>query len=226
MPSQNKDYYKVLGVSESASIDAIKSAYRKLAKKYHPDMNPNDKKAAEAKFKEISEAYYVLGDKKRKDEYDLYKKGGFSQASRGGGGQSYTYTQGFDIEDLLSHLGFATGSGRRAARSTVDYDMFDDAFGDSFSGSERRGFSTGDAGARGARSQQSVNTDINASVEIPPSIASNGGKIDVSIPGRKAVTITIPKGISNGTKLRLAGLGTPCPCCSKKGDLLLKVNIK
>jgi curved DNA-binding protein len=62
MPTQNKDYYKILGVSENSQTDAIKSAYRKLAKKYHPDMNPNDKKAAESKFKEISEAYYVLGD--------------------------------------------------------------------------------------------------------------------------------------------------------------------
>ena len=82
----DKDYYKILGVTQSMSIDDIKSAYRKLAKKYHPDMNPNDKKGAEAKFKEISEAYYVLGDPKRKQEYDDFKKGG--RTYRGGGGSA------------------------------------------------------------------------------------------------------------------------------------------
>ena len=224
MPSQNKDYYKILGVSENSQIDAIKSAYRKLAKKYHPDMNPNDKKAAETKFKEISEAYYVLGDKKRKDEYDMYRKGGFRQAqSGGGGGQTYTYTQGFDIEDLLSHLGFATAGGRRASRSTMDYEMFDDAFGDSFSGSERRGFNRGYSSSPAGRQ---VNTDVNASITIPGNLAVSGGKIDLSISGRNPITVSVPKGIAPGTKLRLANLGEPCPCCGKKGDLLVKVDIR
>ena len=223
MPSQNKDYYKILGVSENAQIDVIKSAYRKLAKKYHPDMNPNDKKAAETKFKEISEAYYVLGDKKRKDEYDMYRKGGFAQAQGGRGGQTYTYTQGFDIEDLLSHLGFATAGGRRASRSTMDYEMFDDAFGDSFSGSERRGFNRGYTSSPAG---QQVNTDVNAAITIPGNLAVSGGKIDLSITGRNPITVSVPKGIAPGTKLRLANLGEPCPCCGKKGDLLVKVDIR
>ena len=223
MPSQNKDYYKILGISEKSQIDAIKTAYRKLAKKYHPDMNPNDKKAAEIKFKEISEAYYVLGDKKRKDEYDMYRKGGFAQAGRRGGGQAYTYTQGFDMEDLLSHLGFATGSARRTSRSTVDYDMFDDAFGDSFSGSERRGFNRGYTSSPAG---QQVNTDVNAAITIPGNLAVSGGKIDLSISGKNPITVTVPKGIIPGTKLRLAGLGEPCPCCGKKGDLLVKIDIR
>ncbi|MFA5097021.1 MAG: DnaJ domain-containing protein [Candidatus Margulisiibacteriota bacterium] len=220
MPSQNKDYYKILGVGETSSIDEIKTAYRKLAKKYHPDMNPNDRKTAEAKFKEVSEAYYVLGDKKRKEEYDLFRKGGFARGARGG--QSYTYTQGFDIEDLLSHLGFATGAGRRSSSAGMDYEMFDDIFGDSFSGGERRGFNR--VYSTPPRTQK-VSTDVNAGISIPQALAVSGGKIELSIPGRKPITVMVPKGITSGTKLRLAGLGESCPCCSKKGDLLVKVTV-
>ena len=135
----NKDYYKILGVSEKANIDQIKSAYRQLAKKWHPDMNPNDRKGAEIKFKEISEAYYVLGDEKRKQEYDMMRKGGY--AYQGRPGQTYANAQGFDIEDLLSHLGFATRATGRRRASRMDFDMFDDVFGEQFSPGERSGFS-------------------------------------------------------------------------------------
>ncbi len=218
----NKDYYKILGVAESASVDEIKSAYRKLAKKYHPDMNPNDRKGAEQKFKEMSEAYYVLGDQKRKQEYDMFRKGGFAYDGRSG--QSYANEQGFDIEDLLSHLGYATRqSGRRARSSRMDFDIFDDIFGEAFSQGERRGFSRVYASAP---QTEKVNTDLNAQIEIPKSLADNGGRIDLTVPGRKPITVTIPKGVTNGAKLRLAGLGEPCPCCGKKGDLLLKISVK
>ncbi len=218
----NKDYYKILGVSENATIDEIKSAYRKLAKKYHPDMNPNDRKGAEEKFKEVSEAYYVLGDQKRRQEYDMFRKGGFAYDGRSG--QTYANAQGFDIEDLLSHLGFATRqSGKRTRATRMDFDIFDDIFGEAFSPSERRGFTRV---YTSSPQTEKVNTDLNAQIQIPKHLAENGGKIDLSLPNRKPITVTIPKGVTNGTKLRLAGLGEPCPCCGKKGDLLLKVIVK
>lgn len=218
----NKDYYKILGVSENASIDEIKSAYRKLAKKYHPDMNPNDKKTAEEKFKEVSEAYYVLGDPKRRQEYDMFRKGGFAYSGRPG--QSYAYAQGFDIEDLLSHLGFATKqSGKRTRTTRMDFSIFDDIFGEIFSPGERSGFTRI---YTTSPQTEKVNTDLNAQIQIPKHLAENGGKINLSLPNRKPITVTIPKGVTDGTKLRLAGLGEPCPCCGKKGDLLLKVNLK
>ncbi len=216
----NKDFYKVLGVAETASLDEIKRAYRKLAKKYHPDMNPNDKKNAEAKFKEISEAYYVMGDEKRRKEYDMFRKGGFSSQRAG---QAYSGSQGFDIEDLLSHLGFAT-AGRSGPRSSrKDYSIFDDIFGDSFSPGERRGFS--DAYTTEPL-QETMKTDINAQIDIPKSLADKGGKVDLSLPGKKRITVSIPPGVADGTKLKLQGLGEACPCCNHKGDLLLKIRIK
>src|SRR3989338_4519256 len=97
-----KDYYKVLGVSEKASADEIKKVYRKLAVKYHPDKNQGNKDA-ETKFKGLSEAYYVLSDPKRRTQYD--------QMRQLGGGQSANFagSQGFDFEDLLRQFGSGRG---------------------------------------------------------------------------------------------------------------------
>ncbi len=214
----DKNYYKILGLSESASLDDIKKAYRKLAKKYHPDMNMSDKKGAEAKFKEVSEAYYVLGDEKRKKEFDMYKNSGNSYSQRGQGTQrpsagrqqQTTWNQGFNIEDLFSHL----GSQGRTATGT-NYDLFDDMFTDLNSG-----------GAKRRPAARQVSNNIEASVEIPKDLAASGGKVDLTLPSGKRITVNIPKGVSGGAKLRLQGLGDPCPCCSKNGDLLLKIAVK
>src|SRR3954447_13075596 len=107
-----KDFYKVLGVSKTADADEIKKAYRKLARKYHPDANTGDA-SAEAKFKEVSEAYDVVGDTKKRKEYDearrLFGSGGFRMPGSGGaqGGQGF----GFDVGDLFNRSGQASGGG-------------------------------------------------------------------------------------------------------------------
>ncbi|MFH1428866.1 MAG: DnaJ domain-containing protein, partial [Candidatus Margulisiibacteriota bacterium] len=99
-----KDYYAILGVNEKASLGEIKSAYRKLAFKYHPDKCPEEKKKeCEEKFKEIAAAYYVLGDEKRRKEFDDYRKGAYSFRSGPGSGDFASQT-GFDFEDLMKHF--------------------------------------------------------------------------------------------------------------------------
>lgn len=94
-----KDYYAILGVNENASEEEIKKAYRDLAKKYHPDKNPGNKEAEE-KFKEISEAYQVLSDKKKRAEYDMLRKGGF-------GGAGFDFSRPFDLTGIFGDIGFS-----------------------------------------------------------------------------------------------------------------------
>ncbi|MBU0686514.1 MAG: DnaJ domain-containing protein [Candidatus Margulisbacteria bacterium] len=213
-----QDYYKVLGVSESATQDEIKSVYRTLAKKYHPDMHQSDKSAAEEKFKKISEAYYVVGNPQRRKEYDDQRKMGAAAGARGG----VDPAQGFDFEDLLSHLGFTHRRGRQhKCHSTMDYDMYDDAFSQFFGGAA--GGTQG--GYRVNVKPDAVSTDVMINAKIPRSLAAQGGKVDLRMAEGKTLTVKVPKGTTDGTKLRLRGWGNECPLCHKRGDLFLKVNL-
>ena len=119
-----KDYYEVLGVSKDASDDDIKKAYRKLAKKWHPDANPDNRKEAEEKFKELGEAYSVLGDAQKRKNYDQFGSaegfdgsgfGGFNGFNGFNGGRTYTYTGGFDniVDDFFSSF-FGGGASSRS----------------------------------------------------------------------------------------------------------------
>ena len=121
--ANKRDYYEVLGVRRNASEEDIRKAFRKLAFQYHPDKNPGNTKQAETKFKEISEAYYVLSDEKRRAQYDQMRKFG------GGNPGNFAGAQGFNFEDLLrqSAAGGRTRGGGR-------YSAFSDIFGDLFSG--------------------------------------------------------------------------------------------
>ena len=107
----DKDYYSILGVPENANVNEIKKKYRSLAMKYHPDRNQDNREKAEERFKQISEAYYVLSDEKRRAEYDAFRKG----YGRGFGGQ-FTGAQGFDFDEILKAFSGAGTGGRRYAR--------------------------------------------------------------------------------------------------------------
>ncbi|MGB2601132.1 MAG: DnaJ domain-containing protein [Candidatus Omnitrophota bacterium] len=215
-----KDYYSVLGVSEDASQAEIKKAYRKLAIKYHPDKNPGDKKAEE-KFKEISEAFYSLGDAKRRKEYDNLRK-------MGGATGDFSSAQGFDFSEFAKE--FSSGGGGFSSGSA-----FGDLFGDIFSDRGRSGrggtrtyyYTSGAQGfGTGAETHQEVNTDVRATLPVPKELAKKGGEAKFTLSSGKNITLTIPVGTKSGQKMRLRGQGTKCPCCKHKGDLIVTIRIK
>ena len=210
----SKDYYDILKVKESTSPDEIKKAYRDLAKKYHPDANPNNK-SAEEKFKEISEAYYVLSDEKKRREYDNYRKGGFSQAY-GGGAQGFQGAQGFDFEEILRAVRGAQSGRRTHVRFGGG---FEDIFGDIFGGG--RGYAQEEE-----ESLEQVSADVTAVLKISKSRAQKGGEVSFAAREGKKITVKIPTGISSGKKLRLSRQGNVCPTCSHPGDLILSIKVE
>lgn len=197
------DYYQTLGVSRSASADEIKKAYRKLARENHPDMKPDDPAAAE-RFKQIQEAYSILGEEDKRKQYDQFGTtfpGGGPGAGPGpGGGFRYTWQTGggevpFDINDILG----GGGGG------------FEELFG-------RRG------SPRGPRK----GADLQADVRVPFLTAARGGSVDVRVGhgGRvETLGVRIPAGVNDGGVIRLAGQGEPSPRGGPPGDLLLTVHI-
>jgi curved DNA-binding protein len=204
----SKSLYDILGVSESATQDEIKKAYRKLARKYHPDVN-KDKEAVE-KFKEINAAYEVLSDKKKKDEYDLYGDQMF-------GGQNFhdfAKQQGgvnIDLDEILKNI-FGGGS----SSST---------FGGGFSSRGGFGdFGKGSFGGFGSGFDNSAprDADKRISITIPFYVAVKGGKHNIKLENDD-FDIKIPAGIRDGETLRVRGKGNLVG--SSRGDLLIKVNV-
>ncbi|MDP8258462.1 MAG: DnaJ domain-containing protein [Candidatus Aadella gelida] len=217
-----KDYYAVLGVKKGSSLSEIKAAYRKLALKYHPDKCPEDKKKeCEEKFKEVAAAYYVLGDEKRKKEYDDYKKGDYAFRSGPGSGD-FASQSGFDFSDLMNHFGQATGGQKTRGYSRYfSFDDLSDIF-QGFKGSEGTGAHTvyhfTDTGG-----QEKYDTDTYAEISIPQNIVRSGGEVKVRMSDGRTITLNINKGTKNGQKLRLKGIGKMCPTCDHKGDLIVSV---
>ncbi len=208
----NVNYYKVLGVPENAGLSEIKKAYRKLALKYHPDRaSAEKKKDAEARFKEISEAYYVLGDEKRRAEYDAFRQGGAEQ---------FRGAQDFDFAEILRH--FQGGAGRASGRGDLEafdpgdiFDVFEQMGG---GGARRYVFTSGGNAGETVRFRE--NTDIRANLEVPAEVMRKGGKAKFRHEGRD-IELTIKKGTRSGQKLRLRGQGRTCNCCEHRGDLIL-----
>jgi len=219
-----KNYYDILGVSESASPEEIKKAFRTLAKKYHPDRNPGDK-AAEAKFKEISEAHETLSNSKKKAEYDTMRKyGAFTGAGARPGGAGFGRAD-FDFSDL-----FRQGAGGRGGFQTFRFsgspgiDGLEDIISSFFGGGDQF---TGARTRRRPRVQKGA--DLTADLSISFMEAVNGTKRTIVIgqTGKK-LAVRIPKGIEDGGKIRLAGQGMPGPMGQhggNYGDLIITVHV-
>ena len=220
MASENwltDDFYKALGVSEDASESDIKKAYRKLSRKYHPDLNPGDA-AAEKKFKEISEAYDVLSDKKQREEYDQIRRygaagmGGFGGGGFGGG--SYTGYPGAD-----AFGGFSNGG----AGINID-DLLGGLFSGSAGGSRRSaGFTSADFGGMGGggfgSAQHAAPEESTTSTRISLVQAYTGATVTVFLPDGSHTEARIPAGIKDGQKVRLRGKGL------RGGDLKVTVRV-
>ena len=212
----DKDFYKVLGVSKDISDADLKKAYRKLARKYHPDSNQGDA-AAEAKFKEISEAYSVLSDKDQREEYDQIRamgSGGARFQAPGAGGAG-----GF--EDVFSRF----GGGTRGSYQQADFDDLFSMFGQQSGGfgSGRFGQSTG--GFRGYGGPQR-GADVTARTTLDFQTAVKGETISLAGEDGKPFKVKIPAGVSDGQKIRLRGRGRPSPDGGEPGDIVVQVTVR
>lgn len=213
-----KDLYSILGVSKSASENEIKSAYRKLARKYHPDLNKDNKDAAE-KFKEISCAYDILGDKEKRKKYDNNEID--SDGKPTGFGAS-----GFGGENPFGNGGYQSyGSNPFGNGASFDFsDIFgSDIFSKFSSAGNNNPFGGGFSSTRHAKPRKG--NDINYTMKIDFLTAVNGDKKTVNLNG-KNINVTIPQGSVDGQMLRLKGLGEQSYTGGANGDVLITLNVK
>lgn len=220
-----KDYYKILGVSPDASDEEIKKAFRRLARQYHPDMNPNDPNAEE-RFKEINEAYEVLSDPEKRRKYDEMRRQyeAWQRAGRPGGrfdwsrwatgrpgqpgGVYVEYVTPEDLRDFVDLLGDLGGFG------------FSDFFEQFFSGVGRqpRGYTRRQPRPRRGR-------DVEETLQITLEEAFHGGTRRVVRPDGSVIEVRIPRGIDTGKRIRVRGKGEPGVGGGEAGDLYLKVEV-
>ena len=251
-----RDYYDVLGVSRNSTQDQIKSAYRKLAVKHHPDKNKGDK-ISEEKFKEASEAYHVLSDKERKQNYDNFGHAAFENGAGGGGFGNFDFSSSFSdiFEDFFSDFGGRGGRRNRRANfrgADLRYDLsitLEEAYTGKkqdikFSTSEKCNTCTGNGSKPGynagscsmcgghgqVRSSQGFFTvqqtcpqcsGIGEEITNPCNDCSGQGKKQIS----KRLSVTIPKGVDDGTRIRLTGKGEAGTKGAGSGDLYLFINV-
>ncbi|MCU1570326.1 MAG: hypothetical protein JWR33_1067 [Naasia sp.] len=212
----DKDFYKVLGVSKDADEQAVKKAYRKLARQFHPDSNPGND-AAEAKFKEISEAYSVLSDSQQRREYDQIRAmGGGARFAAGGTGA------GGGFEDVFGGM-FGGGGGARTGRPGAGYPQpnFEDIFGGMFGG----GGSQPTGGFRGFGGP-TPGRDVTASTTVDFITATQGDTVRLQGADGRPINVKIPAGVSDGQKIKLRGKGEPSPDGGEPGDLVLTVSVR
>ena len=210
----DKDFYKTLGVSKDVTAADLKKTYRKLARKYHPDSNQGDAKA-EAKFKEISEAYSVLSDVEQRKEYDeIRAMGSGARFTAGGSGAG-----GF--EDVFSRFGQGRG-GQQSADFEDIFAMFNQGQGGAF-GNGRFGQTSG--GYRGFGGPQR-GADVTARTTLDFVTAVQGETITLQGDDGKPFKVKIPAGVADGQKIRLRGRGRPSPDGGESGDIVVQIAVR
>jgi curved DNA-binding protein len=221
-----KDYYKTLGVPKTATDKEVKQAFRKLARKLHPDVNPGDK-TAEARFKDVNEAYEVLGDPASRKKYDelganwrMYEQAGAHGANPFAGG-------GFNVG----------GSGGRGGFRTMTQEEMEELFGDSnpfsdffttFFGGGTGGDVRGGAGARGTRVRQRPGRDVENEIELSLEDAYHGTTQRLALTHgghRRTVDVRIPAGVITGSRVRVSGEGEQGVGGAESGHLYLRVRL-
>ena len=217
----SKDYYKILGVAENTSAADIKKEYRKLAIQFHPDKNKGNKQAEE-RFKEISEAYYVLSEPKRRAEFDQFRK--YGGVNPRGGNSGFHGAEGFDFEDLLRSYG---SQGRRTTNRSQSYsgfaDIFEELFSSEASTSHPQFRSSGSHSGRG-RTTSPESFDEHGTLKVSLARAKEGGAVKIRAKNGKTIAVKIPKGAKEGMKLRLKGLGKVSQA-GQHGDLILQIKV-
>jgi DnaJ-class molecular chaperone len=207
--SNNKDPYEILGVSRHATQDEIKKAYRRLAKQYHPDRNPNDK-SAEQRFKEVHAAYEVLGDAERRSQYDRFGAGGPAPDVR-----AWTSGGGVHFEDVPFDFGSVGGLGDLTS-------IFEQFFSRGPGGRTRRRGSPRAAAPRGA--------DIEHSVELSFEEALQGAEREIVLTAgglpqaSERIRFRVPPGICDGQRVRIREKGQDGP--GGRGDLMIRCHIR
>ena len=213
-----RDYYQVLGVSKNASADEIRSAYRSLARKHHPDVNPNDTKAEE-RFKEINEAYEVLSDTEKRSKYDQVGSN-WSQYQTTGGDPS-----GFDWSQWSG--GGASAGGRPYGEQVDLNDLFEDqGFSDFFRtifGGRAPGGGRGQAGHRRAYSMNGRNIEQPAEITLEEAYS---GTVRILQVGSRRLEVKIPPGVRTGSRVRVAKEGEPGANGGAPGDLFFLITVR
>ncbi|MBM4090476.1 MAG: J domain-containing protein [Planctomycetes bacterium] len=224
-----EDYYRILGTRRDASQAEIQRAYRDMARKYHPDMNPDDAKAKE-KFQRIQRAFDVLNDPEKREMYDRY---GSSFDSTAAGGRPGGGWQGFQAGGAgggFEDIDFAQMFGGRGADAFADiFRQFTGGRAQGGRGQGGRGQGGRGQGGRGQARQSERGTDLQHEIEVPFRTAISGGEASLAIQrpdgNVEHISVKIPPGIEDGQKVRVRGKGGPSRRDGTPGDIVLKVRV-
>jgi curved DNA-binding protein len=209
MAETGEDFYSLLGVPRNAEADAIKKAYRKLAKDLHPDKNPGNKQA-EGRFKKVNRAFDVLSDPKKRALYDEFGEEGLRE--------------GFDADRVRAYRNWQQQGG---PGGNGGYARVEDMFGEEYGGGFQGGFDIGELFGRPRRRGPIPGRDYQSDVTIDFAQAVRGATVDLRLPGNpNPVTVRIPAGAEEGSRVRIPGHGGPSPNGGPAGDLILVLHVQ